>query len=157
MSPSAVPASFESQPDPDAAPPSGAASSLLTATKQILEMIAAGASLTDILTTLCDAIDRQNPDMMSMVSLEPDPHPPGRPLAGQPDLRDVIVHVLGAEDQIPVFRSRMRVSGCDLANVRAEPHALDGEGRRLERRARNHHHNRGGPGRGVRMHLRDLS
>jgi hypothetical protein len=52
---------------------SGPASSLLTATKQILEMIAAGAGLPDILTNLCDAIDRQNPDMMSMVSLmDPD-------------------------------------------------------------------------------------
>lgn len=69
----AVPASSEFQPDADAAPPSGPASSLLTATKQILEMIAAGASLPDILTTLCDAIDQQNPDMMPMVSLmDPD-------------------------------------------------------------------------------------
>jgi formate hydrogenlyase transcriptional activator len=73
MTTAAVPPSSESPPDPDAAPPSGAAASLLAATKQILEMIAAGASLTDILTNLCDAIDRQNPDMMSMVSLmDPD-------------------------------------------------------------------------------------
>jgi formate hydrogenlyase transcriptional activator len=36
-------------------------------------MIAAGASLTDILTNLCAAIDEQNPDMMSMVMLmDPD-------------------------------------------------------------------------------------
>jgi formate hydrogenlyase transcriptional activator len=36
-------------------------------------MIAAGASLTDILTNLCSAIDEQNPDMMSMVMrMDPD-------------------------------------------------------------------------------------
>jgi len=36
-------------------------------------MIAAGASLTDILTNLCTAIDEQNPDMMSMVMrMDPD-------------------------------------------------------------------------------------
>jgi hypothetical protein len=36
-------------------------------------MIAAGASLTDILTSLCAAIEDQNPDMMSIVMLmDPD-------------------------------------------------------------------------------------
>jgi hypothetical protein len=58
----------EPQPDTEAEPQAGAVS-LLAATKRILEMIAAGASLTDILTNLCVAIDEQNPDMMSMVML----------------------------------------------------------------------------------------
>jgi len=45
----------------------------LPATKQILEMIAAGAGLPDILTRLCVAIDQQDPDMMSIVMLmDPD-------------------------------------------------------------------------------------
>jgi hypothetical protein len=57
---------------PDDTPRAGTVS-LLPATKRILELIAAGASLTDTLTTLCAAIDAQNPDMMSMVSLmDPD-------------------------------------------------------------------------------------
>jgi len=47
--------------------------SLVAATRRILEMIAAGASLTDILTNVCTAIDAQYPDMMSMVLLtDPD-------------------------------------------------------------------------------------
>jgi formate hydrogenlyase transcriptional activator len=54
--------------DAEAEPQAGAVS-LLAATKRILEMIAAGPSLTDILTNLCAAIDEQNPDMMSMVML----------------------------------------------------------------------------------------
>src|SRR5260370_4814766 len=45
------------------------ADSLLTAAKRILEMIPAGASLTDILTNLCTAIDDHNYDMMSFVML----------------------------------------------------------------------------------------
>src|SRR5260370_14603975 len=45
------------------------ADSLLTAAKRILEMIPAGASLTDILTNLCTAIDDHNSDMMSIVML----------------------------------------------------------------------------------------
>ena len=58
--------------DTEAEPQTGAVS-LLAATRRILEMIAAGASLTDILTSLCTAIDEQNPDMMSMVMLmDPD-------------------------------------------------------------------------------------
>jgi formate hydrogenlyase transcriptional activator len=62
----------KSRQDPEAEPRTSPAS-LLAATKRILEMIAAGASLTDILTSLCTAIDDQNPDMMSMVSLmDPD-------------------------------------------------------------------------------------
>jgi formate hydrogenlyase transcriptional activator len=60
------------QQDTEAEPQAGAVS-LLAATKRILEMIAAGASLTDILTNLCVAVDEQNPDMMSMVMLmDPD-------------------------------------------------------------------------------------
>jgi formate hydrogenlyase transcriptional activator len=47
--------------------------SLTAAAKRILEMIAAGASLREILTSLCAAIDDQHPDMMSMVMLmDPD-------------------------------------------------------------------------------------
>ena len=72
MNPSAHPVEAESQQDSGAAPQTGAVS-LLAATKRILEMIAAGASLTDILTNLCAAIDAQSPDMMSMVMLvDPD-------------------------------------------------------------------------------------
>ena len=62
----------ESQQERDA-PIDPCAESLLTAAKRILEMIAAGASLTDILTNLCTAIDDQSPDMMSIVMLmDPD-------------------------------------------------------------------------------------
>ncbi len=72
MGPSARPVHAESQQDARKTPQAEAVS-LLPATKQILEMIAAGASLTDILTTLCAAIDDQNPDMMSIVMLmDPD-------------------------------------------------------------------------------------
>jgi formate hydrogenlyase transcriptional activator len=72
MATSPHPASAQSQQDPDKTPQAGAVS-LLPATKRILEMIAAGASLTDILTSLCAAIDDQNPDMMSIVMLmDPD-------------------------------------------------------------------------------------
>jgi GAF domain-containing protein len=46
---------------------------LLATTQQVLEMVAAGASLRDILGTLCAAIDAQSSDMMSMVMLmDPD-------------------------------------------------------------------------------------
>jgi formate hydrogenlyase transcriptional activator len=62
----------ESQQDPDLTPQAGAGA-LLPATKRILEMIAAGASLTDILTGLCTAIDDLHPDMMSIIMLmDPD-------------------------------------------------------------------------------------
>jgi formate hydrogenlyase transcriptional activator len=62
----------ELQRDTEAEPQTGAVS-LLAATRRSLEMIAAGASLTDILTNLCATIDDQNPDMMSMVMLmDPD-------------------------------------------------------------------------------------
>jgi PAS domain S-box-containing protein len=72
MTTSASPVRAEPQRDPDATPQAGEVS-LLPATKRILEMIAAGASLTDILTSLCVAIDDQNPDMMSIVMLmDPD-------------------------------------------------------------------------------------
>jgi formate hydrogenlyase transcriptional activator len=47
--------------------------SLLVAAKHTLEMIAGGASLTEILEQLCHAIDAQNPAMMSTVMLaDPD-------------------------------------------------------------------------------------
>jgi formate hydrogenlyase transcriptional activator len=53
--------------------PPHSADSLVAATRRILEMIAAGASRTDILTKVCTAIDAQYPDMMSMVMLmDPD-------------------------------------------------------------------------------------
>ena len=72
MHPAAHPVETESQQESEAASQTGAVS-LLAATKRILEMIAAGASLTDILTNLCAAIDAQSPDMMSMVMLvDPD-------------------------------------------------------------------------------------
>src|SRR5260370_15416747 len=60
------PARTESQQERDA-PIVPCADSLLTAARRILEMIAAGASLTDILTNLCTAIDDHNSDMMSIV------------------------------------------------------------------------------------------
>jgi formate hydrogenlyase transcriptional activator len=47
--------------------------SLLATTRQVLEMVAAGASLRDILENLCAAIDAQSPDIISMVMLmDPD-------------------------------------------------------------------------------------
>lgn len=47
--------------------------SLLTAEKRTLEMIASGASLTDVLENLCAEIDGQSPDVMSSVMLmDPD-------------------------------------------------------------------------------------
>ena len=49
------------------------AESLLTAVKRTLEMIAGGASLADILTNLCAAIDAQSPGIISSVLLmDPD-------------------------------------------------------------------------------------
>ena len=49
------------------------AESLLTAEMRLLEMIASGASLTDVLENLCRAIDAQSPDVMSSVMLmDPD-------------------------------------------------------------------------------------
>jgi formate hydrogenlyase transcriptional activator len=72
MAGSARPVNAELQPDPDGTPRAGPVS-LFPATKRILEMMAAGASLTDILTALCAVIDDQNPDMMSIVMLmDPD-------------------------------------------------------------------------------------
>ena len=72
MTGSTSPIHAEAQQDPGAAPQTEAVS-LLAATKQILGMIAAGASLTDILASLCAAIDAHSPDMMSMVMLmDPD-------------------------------------------------------------------------------------
>jgi len=47
--------------------------SLVAATRRVLEMIAARASLRDILTTLCTALDEQYPDMMAMaMRVDPD-------------------------------------------------------------------------------------
>jgi hypothetical protein len=72
MNPSAHPDGSESQQDAEVTSQTGAVS-LLAATKRILEMIAAGAGLTDILANLCATIDAQSPDMMSMVMLmDPD-------------------------------------------------------------------------------------
>jgi hypothetical protein len=68
----AHPLGSESKQEPEAAmqPP---AESLLTAVKRTLEMIAGGASLPDILTNLCAAIDAQSPDIISSVLLmDPD-------------------------------------------------------------------------------------
>ena len=49
------------------------AESLLTSERRLLEMIASGASLTDVLENLCRAIDAQSPDVMSSVMLmDPD-------------------------------------------------------------------------------------
>ena len=49
------------------------AESLLTAERRTLEMIAGGACLTDVLESLCRAIDAQSPDVMSSVMLmDPD-------------------------------------------------------------------------------------
>src|ERR1700722_2658895 len=49
------------------------AESLLTAERQTLEMIAAGARLADVLESLCNAIDAQSQDVMSSVLLmDPD-------------------------------------------------------------------------------------
>jgi formate hydrogenlyase transcriptional activator len=57
----------------DEAAPQTRRVSLLTATKQILDMIAAGASAGEILGILCATIDAQGPDMMSTVMLmDPD-------------------------------------------------------------------------------------
>ena len=68
----AHPLGSESKQEPEAAmqPP---AESLLAAVKQTLEMIAGGASLADILTNLCAAIDAQSPGIISSVLLmDPD-------------------------------------------------------------------------------------
>lgn len=63
MSTSVGPAPTELQEDTEVEPQTGAAS-LLAATKRILEMIAAGASLKDILTNLCAAMRaRRSPSM----------------------------------------------------------------------------------------------
>ena len=62
------PLSHSTLPADNDAPPRGAGS-LVAATRRILEMIAAGASLTDILTNVCTAVDAQFPDMTSMVML----------------------------------------------------------------------------------------
>src|SRR5882672_6279624 len=72
MSTFAHPVGTESQQCSETAPQREAVS-LLAATKRILEMIAAGAGLADILTNLCVAIDAQSPDMISTVMLmDPD-------------------------------------------------------------------------------------
>ncbi len=57
----------------DAAGPGSTADSLLSAAKGTLEMIAAGASLPDVLASLCEAIDAQDDAMMSTILLaDPD-------------------------------------------------------------------------------------
>jgi PAS domain S-box-containing protein len=136
MSTSAVPASSESQPDPDAASQAGASPSLLAATKQILEMIAAGASLPDILTNLCDAIDRQNPDMMSMVSLmDPDGQrlwPAAAPRVPA-EFVEAISPLLIGENMSSCGTAAFRKERVIIADVAGDPLRSGlGEGRRRE-------------------------
>src|SRR5258708_17427508 len=69
------PVQTESQQERDA-PIDPCAASLLTAAKRILEMIAAGASLTDILTNLCTAINPTNPELVSIVMVMDPALPP---------------------------------------------------------------------------------
>ncbi len=53
----------------DAAGPGGTPDSLLSAAKHTLEMIAAGATIREVLTSLCEAIDAQDAAMMSTILL----------------------------------------------------------------------------------------
>src|SRR5690348_18497424 len=80
MSTSADPIRRESNTDVDAA--RQAPESLLLEARRTLEMIAVGASLTDILTNLFGAIDGQRPGIISTILLAgPDGRRP-RPVAG---------------------------------------------------------------------------
>jgi formate hydrogenlyase transcriptional activator len=76
----ARPRRLESKVD-DATPEPGK-ESLLVAAKRTLELIASGASLTEILDHLCRAIDAQNPAMMSTVLLAEPSGTHLRPAAG---------------------------------------------------------------------------
>src|ERR1700747_2257715 len=80
MSPSADPIQRESNPDADAA--RQAPESLLLAARRTLEMIGVGASLADILTNLCAAIDAQSPDIISTILLADSDGRHLRPVAG---------------------------------------------------------------------------
>ena len=106
------------------------------ATKQILELIAAGASLTDILTTLCDAIDRQNPDMMSMVSLmDPDGQrlwPAAAPRVPA-EFVEAISPLLIGENMSSCGTAAFRKERVIIADVAGDPLRSGlGEGRRRE-------------------------
>jgi hypothetical protein len=80
MSTSADPIRRESNTDVDAA--RQAPESLVLAARRTLEMIAVGASLADILTNLCAAIDAQNPDIISTILLADPDGRHLRPVAG---------------------------------------------------------------------------
>jgi GAF domain-containing protein len=108
----------------------------LPATKRILELIAAGASLTDTLTTLCAAIDAQNPDMMSMVSLmDPDgqrlwpvaaPHVPA-------EFVEAISPLLVGENMSSCGTAAFRKERVIISDVATDPlRSGIGEGRRRE-------------------------
>jgi len=80
MSTSADPIRRDSNTDADAA--RQAPESLLLAARRTLEMIAVGASLADILTNLCAAIDAQSPDIISTILLADSDGRQLRPVAG---------------------------------------------------------------------------
>jgi formate hydrogenlyase transcriptional activator len=80
MSTSADPIRRESNTDADTA--RQAPESLLLAARRTLEMIAVGASLADILTNLCAAIDAQSPDIISTILLADSDGRQLRPVAG---------------------------------------------------------------------------
>src|SRR2546425_5361097 len=135
MTTPAAPPCPELQPDTEAEPRTGAAS-LLAATKQILEMIAAGASLTDILTSLCNAIDQQNPDMMSMVSLmDPDGQrlwPAAAPRVPA-EFVETISPLLIGENMSSCGTAAFRKERVIIADVAGDPLRSGlGEGRRRE-------------------------
>ncbi|HXI65884.1 MAG TPA: sigma 54-interacting transcriptional regulator [Gemmatimonadales bacterium] len=80
MGTSADPIRAESNADADAA--RQAPESLLLAARRTLEMIAVGASMADILTNLCAAIDAQSPDIISTILLADPDGRHLRPVAG---------------------------------------------------------------------------
>src|SRR5690349_3589986 len=80
MSTAADPIRRESSSDANAA--RQAPESLLLAARRTLEMIVAGASLADILTNLCAAIDAQSPDIISTILLADSDGRHLRPVAG---------------------------------------------------------------------------
>jgi formate hydrogenlyase transcriptional activator len=80
MSTSADPMRRESNTDADAL--RQAPESLVLAARRTLEMIAVGASLADILTNLCAAIDAQSPDIISTILLADPDGRQLRPAAG---------------------------------------------------------------------------
>src|SRR5690242_557659 len=80
MSTAADPIRRESSSEANAA--RQAPESLLLAARRTLEMIVAGASLADILTNLCAAIDAQSPDIISTILLADSDGRHLRPVAG---------------------------------------------------------------------------